>query len=94
VRSPRAGGAGRSRRSIFYGARGQQGGLHVRFWNTTSKWPWPFERADISLEQLVVPCCLVGDPDVPRSAPHRHGPAGAPRSDSAKSLSGFPEGPS
>ena len=48
-------------------------GVRVRFWNTTSKYstetpdalcPWPFERAYISSDQRVVPCCFIGNPDV------------------------------
>ena len=53
--------------------RGTERGLRVRFWNTTSKYstetpdglcPWPFERAYISSDQRVVPCCFIGNPDV------------------------------
>jgi MoaA/NifB/PqqE/SkfB family radical SAM enzyme len=53
--------------------RGQKRGVRVRFWNTTSKYstdtpdalcPWPFERAYISSDQRVVPCCFIGNPDV------------------------------
>ncbi len=53
--------------------RGKQRGVRVRFWNTTSKYstetpdglcPWPFERAYISSDQRVVPCCFIGNPDV------------------------------
>ena len=45
----------------------------MRFWNTTAKYstdlpealcPWPFERAYISSDQRVVPCCFIGNPDV------------------------------
>jgi MoaA/NifB/PqqE/SkfB family radical SAM enzyme len=53
--------------------RGKERGVRVRFWNTTSKYdtatpdnlcPWPFERAYISSDQRVVPCCFIGNPDV------------------------------
>jgi MoaA/NifB/PqqE/SkfB family radical SAM enzyme len=53
--------------------RGKERGVRVRFWNTTSKYstespemlcPWPFERAYISSDQRVVPCCFIGAPDV------------------------------
>jgi hypothetical protein len=53
--------------------RGKERDVRVRFWNTTSKYstgspealcPWPFERAYISSDQRVVPCCFIGNPDV------------------------------
>jgi MoaA/NifB/PqqE/SkfB family radical SAM enzyme len=53
--------------------RGKERGVRVRFWNTTSKYstetpaalcPWPFERAYVSSDQRVVPCCFIGNPDV------------------------------
>lgn len=53
--------------------RGKERGVRVRFWNTTSKYstespetlcPWPFERAYISSDRRVVPCCFIGNPDV------------------------------
>jgi MoaA/NifB/PqqE/SkfB family radical SAM enzyme len=53
--------------------RGKERGVRVRFWNTTAKYstdspqalcPWPFERAYISSDQRVVPCCFIGNPDV------------------------------
>lgn len=54
-------------------------GVQVRFWNTTEKYsvrapetrcPWPFERAYVSSDMRVVPCCTIGNPDV-----HQIGPA-------------------
>lgn len=48
-------------------------GVQVRFWNTTDKYsvrspaslcPWPFERAYLSSDMRVVPCCAIGNPDV------------------------------
>ena len=53
--------------------RGKELGVRVRFWNTTSKYsgetpeqlcPWPFERAYVSSDRRVVPCCFIGNPDV------------------------------
>jgi MoaA/NifB/PqqE/SkfB family radical SAM enzyme len=53
--------------------RGKQRGVRVRFWNTTLKYsaetpeqlcPWPFERAYVSSDRRVVPCCFIGNPDV------------------------------
>jgi MoaA/NifB/PqqE/SkfB family radical SAM enzyme len=52
--------------------RGKKLGVRVRFWNVTSKYstdsidtlcPWPFERAYISSDQRVAPCCFIGNPD-------------------------------
>ena len=48
-------------------------GIDVGFWNNTSKYssrsadklcPWPFERAYVSSDLRVVPCCMIGTPDV------------------------------
>jgi molybdenum cofactor biosynthesis enzyme MoaA len=53
--------------------RGEQLGVRVRFWNVTEKYrlgnpdtlcPWPFERAFVSSDDRVVPCCYIGNPDV------------------------------
>ena len=75
---------------------GAELGVQVRFWNTTEKYsirssatlcPWPFERAFVSSDLRVVPCCAIGNPDVTQiggalspSDPlaftrHWHGPA-------------------
>ena len=52
---------------------GEDLGVQVRFWNTTDKYsvrspatlcPWPFERAFVSSDLRVVPCCAIGNPDV------------------------------
>lgn len=52
---------------------GKQLGVKVRFWSVVSKYqtdkpehlcPWPFERAFISSDLRVVPCCIIGNPDV------------------------------
>lgn len=54
-------------------ARGERLGIKVRFWVNTAKYSfasketlcaWPFERAFISSDLRVVPCCYVGNPDV------------------------------
>ncbi|GHD45945.1 hypothetical protein GCM10017083_14570 [Thalassobaculum fulvum] len=54
-------------------ALGDSLGVEVRFWNTTEKYstrspetlcPWPFERAFVSSDLRVVPCCAIGNPDV------------------------------
>lgn len=53
--------------------RGTARGVKVRFWTVNEKYrvgnpatlcPWPFERAYISSDMRVVPCCYVGNPDV------------------------------
>ncbi len=55
---------------IPYGA---DRGVVVRFWNVNEKYrlgdrstlcPWPFERAFVSSDLRVVPCCYIGNPDV------------------------------
>lgn len=54
-------------------ARGAAKGVQVRFWRASSKYstasaarlcPWPFERAYVSSDSRVVPCCFIGNPDV------------------------------
>lgn len=54
-------------------AKGEELGIKVRFWNVTNKYttdsvenlcPWPFERAYISSDLRVVPCCIIANPDV------------------------------
>ncbi len=54
-------------------ARGEALGVDVRFWNVTHKYttdaaknlcPWPFERAYVASDLRVVPCCIIGNPDV------------------------------
>ena len=48
-------------------------GVRVAFWNPREKYsfaseaticPWPFERAYISSDSRVVPCCYIGNPDI------------------------------
>lgn len=48
-------------------------GIRVGFWNVTSKYstrsvqrlcPWPFERAYVSSDMRIVPCCMLANPDV------------------------------
>ncbi|MFC1593811.1 radical SAM/SPASM domain-containing protein [Candidatus Omnitrophota bacterium] len=44
--------------------------LDLTFWDISTKYsnenicPWPFERAFISSDKKVVPCCMVGNPDI------------------------------
>lgn len=54
-------------------AKGAKLGIKVRFWSVTQKYgtdspskmcPWPFERAYISSDLRVVPCCIIGNPDI------------------------------
>jgi MoaA/NifB/PqqE/SkfB family radical SAM enzyme len=54
-------------------AKGERLGIKVRFWNVTNKYstddvgnlcPWPFERAFVSSDLRVVPCCIIANPDV------------------------------
>jgi pyrroloquinoline quinone biosynthesis protein E len=54
-------------------AQGEALGVKVRFWNVTQKYstaeakrlcPWPFERAYVASDLRVVPCCIIGNPDV------------------------------
>ncbi len=53
--------------------RGKDLGVSVRFWHIAKKYwcdsledlcPWPFERAYVSSDLRVVPCCYIGNPDV------------------------------
>ena len=53
--------------------RGTELDLDVSFWNITAKYstktpehlcPWPFERAYISSDMKIVPCCMIANPDV------------------------------
>lgn len=48
-------------------------GVEVTFWATYEKFstndrerlcPWPFERAVVSSDIRIVPCCMIGNPDV------------------------------
>ncbi len=44
--------------------------IDLSFWDITTKYtveklcPWPFERAYISSDKKVVPCCMIGNPDI------------------------------
>ncbi|MDR4509098.1 MAG: radical SAM protein [Candidatus Brocadiaceae bacterium] len=44
-------------------------GIQMGFWDISSKYsvknpcPWPFERAYISSDMKVVPCCMIANPD-------------------------------
>ena len=53
--------------------RGRAHGVRVGFWSVTEKYrtdapehlcPWPFERAMVSSDRRVVPCCYLGAPDI------------------------------
>lgn len=63
-------------------AKGVKHGIKVRFWSVTQKYttdnpakmcPWPFERAYISSDLRVVPCCIIGNPDVSEIGSAREG---------------------
>jgi MoaA/NifB/PqqE/SkfB family radical SAM enzyme len=52
---------------------GKKNGVDVRFWYIDKKYdlsdpqklcPWPWERAYVSSDMHIVPCCKVGNPDV------------------------------
>ncbi len=52
---------------------GEKHGLDVSFWDNISKYdaanhktlcPWPFERAFVSSDMRIVPCCMIANPDV------------------------------
>lgn len=54
-------------------ARGKELGITVRFWRVSEKYkkgakntlcPWPFERAYVSSDLRLVPCCIIGNPEV------------------------------
>jgi len=54
-------------------ARGRERGVRVGFWMVREKYrvgpsprlcPWPFERAFVSSDLRVVPCCFIGIPEV------------------------------
>jgi pyrroloquinoline quinone biosynthesis protein E len=53
--------------------KGNTLGVKVAFWTVTTKYkagevdqlcPWPFERAYVSSDMYIVPCCMIGNPDV------------------------------
>ena len=53
--------------------RGRELGIKITFWNVTDKYstesigqlcPWPFERAYVSSDLRVVPCCIIANPEV------------------------------
>jgi pyrroloquinoline quinone biosynthesis protein E len=59
-------------------ALGKSLGVDVRFWRVSEKYstaspskmcPWPFERAYVSSDLRVVPCCIIGDPRVSELGP-------------------------
>ncbi|MBT3886958.1 MAG: radical SAM protein [Rhodospirillaceae bacterium] len=61
---------------------GKRRGIKVSFWNIAAKYdtaspenlcPWPFERAYVSSDSRVVPCCMIANPDVLEIAPIKNG---------------------
>ena len=65
--------AGREYEALSLLERGERLGIKVAFWNVTRKYdtdkpehlcPWPFERAYVASDLRVVPCCIIGNPDV------------------------------
>lgn len=61
---------------------GKRRGINVSFWNIAAKYdtaapeqlcPWPFERAYVSSDSRVVPCCMIANPDVLEIAPIKNG---------------------
>ncbi len=53
--------------------KGEDLGIKVTFWNNTSKFNtasketlchWPFERAYVSSDMKIVPCCMIANPEV------------------------------
>lgn len=52
--------------------RGRRQGVTVTFWHVSERYstragrlcPWPFERAYVSSDMRVVPCCFISNPDV------------------------------
>ena len=62
-----------NQQALEYIEFGEKLNLSVRFWRQTDKYsfsslnqrcPWPFERGFISSDMRVVPCCVLGNPDV------------------------------
>lgn len=58
--------------------RGKERGIKVRFWVVTQKFDtsspdkicgWPFERAFVSSDLRVVPCCIISNPDTLQIGP-------------------------
>jgi MoaA/NifB/PqqE/SkfB family radical SAM enzyme len=58
--------------------RGTERGVRVRFWVVTQKFStsspdkicgWPFERAFVSSDLRVVPCCIISNPDTLQIGP-------------------------
>lgn len=49
--------------------RGEELGVRVAFWTVADKFtrknlcPWPFERAVVTSDSRVTPCCMIGNPD-------------------------------
>lgn len=54
-------------------SQGDRHGLKVAFWTSVTKYstssveklcPWPFERAYVSSDMRIVPCCMIANPEV------------------------------
>lgn len=54
-------------------SQGDRHGLKVSFWTVATKYstsdveklcPWPFERAYVSSDMRIVPCCMIANPEV------------------------------
>jgi pyrroloquinoline quinone biosynthesis protein E len=51
-------------------AQAGEAGIDLSFWDISAKYtmtnpcPWPFERAFVSSDKKVVPCCMIGNPDI------------------------------
>ena len=52
---------------------GRATGVEVTFWNNTARYstaspadvcPWPFDRAYVASDMRIVPCCIIGNPEV------------------------------
>ena len=62
-----------TKRAFALVEQGRARGIAVGFWTNTTKYsarkpetlcPWPFERAYVSSDMRIVPCCMIGNPDV------------------------------
>mgnify|MGYP006413835503 FL=1 len=63
-----------NKQALEYINYGESLGLNVRFWRQTKKYsmlssidqrcPWPFERGFVSSDMRIVPCCIIGNPEV------------------------------
>ena len=60
-------------RALALVKQGEASGIAISFWTNTTKYstrkpetlcPWPFERAYVSSDMRIVPCCMIGNPSV------------------------------